>query len=83
MDPALEPPVRAVYESGPTGYVLARFLREAGIDCVVAASSKLLRAPGDKIKTDKRDAHILVETLATGSVTEVRVPTREQEDLRE
>lgn len=45
-------PVKAVYESGPTGYVLARFLREAGIDCVVAASSKLLRAPGDKIKTD-------------------------------
>ncbi len=78
-----EPPVRAVYESGPTGYVLARFLREAGIDCVVAASSKLLRAPGDKIKTDKRDARVLVEMLATGSVTEVRVPTREQEDLRD
>jgi len=42
-----EPPVKAVYESGPTGYVLARHLREAGIGCVVAASSKLLCAPGD------------------------------------
>ncbi|NVN00810.1 IS110 family transposase [Arthrobacter sp. SDTb3-6] len=78
-----EPPVKAVYESGPTGYVLARFLREAGIDCVVAASSKLLRAPGDRIKTDKRDARLLAEMLALGQVTEVRVPTREQEDLRD
>ncbi len=47
-----DPPVKAVYESGPTGYVLARFLQEAGDDCVVAASSKLLRAPGDRVKTD-------------------------------
>jgi transposase len=78
-----EPPVKAVYESGPTGYVLARYLREAGIDCVIAASSKLLRAPGDKVKTDKRDARVLAEMLALGQVTEVRVPTREQEDLRD
>ncbi|MCG2621238.1 IS110 family transposase [Arthrobacter sp. I2-34] len=78
-----EAPVKAVYESGPTGYVLARFLREAGIDCVVAASSKLLRAPGDKVKTDKRDARLLAEMLALGQVTDVRVPTREQEDLRD
>lgn len=78
-----EPPVKAVYESGPTGYVLARYLREAGIDCVVAASSKLLRAPGDKVKTDRRDARLLAEMLALGQVTEVRVPTREQEDLRD
>ena len=78
-----EPPVKAVYESGPTGYVLARYLREAGIDCVVGASSKLLRAPGDKVKTDRRDARILAEMLALGQVTEVRVPSREQEDLRD
>jgi transposase len=78
-----EAPVKAVYESGPTGYVLARYLREAGIDCVVAASSKLLRAPGDRIKTDKRDARLLAEMLALGEVAEVRVPTREQEDLRD
>jgi len=76
-------PVKAVYESGPTGYVLARSLREAGIDCVVAASSKLLRAPGDKVKTDRRDARLLAEMLALGQVTEVRVPTPEQEDLRD
>lgn len=78
-----EAPVKAVYESGPTGYVLARLLREAGIDCVVAASSKLLRAPGDKVKTDKRDARVLAEMLALGTVTEIRVPTPAQEDLRD
>ena len=78
-----EPPVKAVYESGPTGYVLARYLHEAGIDCVVVASSKLLRAPGDRVKTDRRDARVLAEMLALGQVTEVRVPTREQEDLRD
>lgn len=76
-------PVKVVYESGPTGYVLVRYLREAGIDCIIAASSKLLRAPGDKVKTDQRDARLLAEMLAVGSVTEVRVPTREQEDLRD
>lgn len=76
-------PVKAVYESGPTGYVLARYLRAAGIDCIIAASSKLLRAPGDKVKTDQRDARHLAEMLAVGSVTEVRVPTPEQEELRD
>lgn len=42
-----EPLVKVVYESGPTGFVLARYLRAAGVNCVVAASSKLLGAPGD------------------------------------
>ncbi|MFJ4172417.1 IS110 family transposase [Paenarthrobacter sp. NPDC089714] len=78
-----EPPVKAVYESGPTGFVLARTLRQAGIDCVVAASSKLLRAPGDRVKTDRRDARVLAEMLAVGRVTEVRVPDLEQEALRD
>ncbi|UNK45758.1 IS110 family transposase [Arthrobacter sulfonylureivorans] len=78
-----KPPVKAVYESGPTGYVLARFLQEAGIDCVVAASSKLLRAPGDHVKTDRRDARVLAEMLAVGSVTEVRIPDAETEALRD
>lgn len=78
-----DPPVKAVYESGPTGYGLARFLRGAGIECVVAASSKLLRAPGDRVKTDRRDARVLAEMLAVGSVTEVRVPSPGQEALRD
>ena len=77
------PPVKAVYESGPTGYVLARSLRAGGVDCVVAASSKLLRAPGDRVKNDRRDSRLLAEMLALGSVTEVRVPDEETEALRD
>ena len=78
-----EPPVKVIYESGPTGFVLARYLRAAGIDCVVAASSKLLRAPADRIKTDRRDARVLAEMLAVGSVTEVRIPDPDEEALRD
>lgn len=68
------PPVTVVYESGPTGFVLARYLRGEGINCVVAASSKMLRAPGDRVKADRRDARVLAEMLAVGSVTQIRVP---------
>lgn len=77
------PSVTVVYESGPTGFVLARYLRAAGIRCVVAASSKLLRAPGDRVKTDRRDARVLAEMLAVGSVTEVRIPDPDEEALRD
>jgi len=45
-------PVRAAYEAGPTGYGLARFLPDNGIECVVAAPSKLQRPAGDRVKTD-------------------------------
>jgi transposase len=41
--------VRVVYEAGPTGYGLARFLRERGIECLVAAPSKLQRPAGDRV----------------------------------
>jgi hypothetical protein len=49
-------PVAVTYEAGPTGFWLARTLAGAGIECQVAAPSRLLHAPGDRIKTDKRDA---------------------------
>lgn len=74
---------KVVYEAGPTGFGLARFLLEHGIDCVIAAPSKLLRAPGDHVKTDKRDALTLARILSLGEITAVRVPTVEQEALRD
>ncbi|MGP5046838.1 IS110 family transposase [Glutamicibacter ardleyensis] len=74
---------QTVYEAGPTGYPLARHLREHGVDCVIAAPSKLLRAPGDHVKTDKRDAMGLAKILSLGEVAEVRIPTMEQEALRD
>jgi transposase len=54
-------PVWAAYEAGPTGFGLARALEAAGIACVVAAPSKLERAPGDRVKTDRRDRDPLRE----------------------
>jgi transposase len=49
-------PVRVAYEAGPTGYGLARELAGRGIQCVVAAPSKIPKASGDRVKTDRRDA---------------------------
>ena len=40
------------YEAGPTGFGLARAMTEAGMDCLVAAPSKLQRPAGDRVKTD-------------------------------
>jgi transposase len=71
------------YEAGPTGYGLARALDAAGIRCVVAAPSKIARAAGDRIKTDKRDARLLARRLAAGDLVAVRVPTPAQEAARD
>ena len=60
---ALPRPVRAAYEAGPTGYGLARELERRGVACVVAAPSKIPRASGERIKTDRRDAEHLVRLL--------------------
>lgn len=75
--------IAVTYEAGPTGYGLARDLTEQGIDCIIAAQSKLLRAPGDRVKTDQRDALALARMLSLGEITEVRVPPIEQEGLRD
>jgi len=76
-------PVRAAYEAGPTGYGLARELARRGVECVVAAPSKIPRAPGDRVKTDRRDAELLVRLLLAGKLHPVRVPGPEEEALRD
>jgi transposase len=76
-------PVRAAYEAGPTGYGLARELARRGVECVVAAPSKIPRAAGDRVKTDRRDAELLVRLLWAGKLHAVRVPGREEEALRD
>jgi transposase len=80
---SLPGPAAAVYEAGPTGFGLARSLQGAGIDCVVAAPSKLIRPSGDRVKTDARDARHLARLLMLGDVTGVAIPTREQEAARD
>jgi transposase len=80
---ALPGPSRVVYEAGPTGFVLARALRDAGVDCLVAAPSKLQRPSGDRVKTDRNDALHLARLLKLDQITEVTVPDPGQEAARD
>lgn len=80
---ALPGPVRAAYEAGPTGYGLARELARRGVGCVVAAPSKIPRASGERVKTDRRDAELLARLLLAGKLHAVRVPGPEEEALRD
>jgi transposase len=75
--------VAVTYEAGPTGYGLARVLTTAGVRCVVAAPSKINRAPGDRVKTDARDARLLARLLRMDELTAVVVPSIEQESARD
>jgi transposase len=76
-------PVRVAYEAGPTGYGLARELAARGVQCVVAAPSKIPRASGDRVKTDRRDAELLARLLMAGKLHAVRVPGDEEEAMRD
>jgi transposase len=79
----LPSPVRVAYEAGPTGFELARALTAAGLPCVVAAPGKIERPATDRVKTDRRDAERLVRLLMIGGLHPVRVPTSEEEALRD
>ena len=76
-------PVLVVYEAGPTGFGLARLLASAGIECLIAAPSKLQRPPGDRVKTDARDAEHLARLALLGQITPVRVPGHADEAARD
>jgi transposase len=76
-------PTRVAYEAGPTGFGLARALDAAGIGCVVAAPGKIERPATDRVKTDRRDAERLVRLLMVGGLQAVRVPSSEEEALRD
>ena len=76
-------PVAVTYEAGPTGFGLARDLTAAGIRCEVAVPSKIRRAPGDRVKTDARDALLLARLLRMDDLSPVTVPSIEQEAARD
>jgi len=76
-------PVEVVYEAGPTGFGLARFLNEQTIACGVAAPSRLHRPSGDRIKTDRRDARHLARLLHLGEIVAVEVPSVQREAARD
>tara|TARA_R110002072_G_scaffold241027_8_gene399688 strand:- start:41539 stop:42645 length:1107 start_codon:yes stop_codon:yes gene_type:complete len=75
--------LQVCYEAGPTGYGLSRELKKAGISCVVVAPSLIPRKPGDRVKTDKRDAAKLAHFLRSGDLTNVRIPDESTEALRD
>ncbi len=75
--------ILACYEAGPTGYALQRVFEALGVPCQVIAPSMIPRKPGDRVKTDRRDACKLAELLRAGLLTVVSPPTPEQESARD
>lgn len=81
----LGPPerLRLCYEAGPTGFDLARRLKEQGYYCQVVAPSLVPTKPGDRIKTDRRDAAKLAQFLRSGDLVEVTIPAAQTEAMRD
>ncbi len=71
------------YEAGPCGYVLYRHFTSKGLECRVIAPSLIPKRPGDKVKTDRRDALELARLLRAGDLTPVYVPSVEDEAIRD
>ena len=75
--------LKACYEAGPTGYVLYWQLTALGVACEVVAPSLVPRKPGERVKTDRRDALKLARCHRAGELTAVWVPDAEHEALRD
>lgn len=71
------------YEAGPCGYGIYRQLTRRGVTCVVVAPSLVPRRPGDRVKTDRRDARMLVQMLRSGDLPVIWVPDEAHEALRD
>ena len=78
-----EGPLRACYEAGPSGYDLYRQLTALDVPCQVIAPSLTPRKPGDRIKTDRRDAVKLVRAFRAGDLTPITVPDKASEAARD
>jgi transposase len=76
--------IRICYEAGTCGYALQRRLEASGgVVCDVIAPSLVPRKPGERIKTDRRDARKLAELYRAGVLTTVAPPSPEQEAIRD
>jgi len=71
------------YESGPCGFALARALAGRGYRCEVIAVAKIPRKPGERVKTDRRDALMLARYLRAGELTAVSIPDERDEAIRD
>jgi transposase len=72
-----------VYEAGPCGYWLSRYLQKKDDDCWVVAPSLIPKKAGDRVKTDRRDAVPLARLARSGDLTPVYVPTVDDEAIRD
>ena len=75
--------IECCYEAGPTGYTLQRRLTTARIRCRVIAPSLVPKKQGERVKTDRRDAHKLAQLLRADLLTEVQAPTEAAEAVRD
>ena len=75
--------LRFCYEAGPCGYGIQRQLAGMGHDCAVVAPSLIPRKPGERIKTDRRDAINLAKLHRAGELTPVWVPDQAHEAIRD
>jgi len=71
------------YEAGPTGYGLYRQIKDLGHDCIVVAPSLIPQKPGERVKTNRRDALSLARQLRAGDLTAVWVPDPQHEAMRD
>jgi transposase len=76
-------PVLMCYEAGPGGYALQRQVATPRVSCQVIAPALIPRKPGERVKTNRRDARKLAELLRAGLLTEVRPPTLAEEAVRD
>jgi transposase len=72
-----------VYEAGPCGYWLYRYLTQKDYDCWVVAPSLIPKKSGDRVKTDRRDAVQLARLARSGDLTAVYIPKVEDEAIRD
>jgi len=72
-----------VYEAGPCGYWLYRYLMKQGYVCWVVAPSLIPKKPGDRVKTDRRDAMQLARLMRSGDLPPVYVPALDDEAIRD
>ena len=76
-------PVTCCYEAGPCGFELQRACRAREIPCEVIAPALIPRRPGDRIKTDRRDAGHLAVLYRAGALTAIHIPTEQEEAARD
>ncbi len=75
--------VEFVYEAGPCGYQTHRQIAQLGHKCALIAPGLIPTRPTDHVKTDRRDAEKLARLYRAGELTEIRIPTREEEAARD